>query len=271
MKKLLLLLTISSSIFLIGCHDKGKYRDSAQSLLSLIQQYGNVGTTPCVAAPGAPCTTTINNELKKFVSSKYVVFELLENAETHEDGRVVFKNSDTQIIGINLRNFNDLLNSLDTLSNQAKAIAIQDFIFGSIKNLTPAGGDHFTFINGSGNPELYSEATAGVKDLERLAANLENQSVKTFQINLTTQYGLSADRAEVVAKNIYAYNKLSTKRALTTKEKNFFSNELLGVNYNQVVDSFNSAEGIDDLLEQAAKVNGTSPEQVSAIINELFL
>ena len=149
--------------------------------------------------------------------------------------------------------------------------AIQSYITENTKVLTPAGGDHFTFINDQGNPELYSENTSSIKDLEGLAAKLENQSAEMLSDKLSAQYGLSNDRADVVAKNIFAYNKLSSKRALTKKEKDFFANELLGANYNQVMNSFSSGVGVENLLEKAADVNGTSPEQVSAIINELFL
>ena len=172
--------------------------------------------------------------------------------------------------GINVNNFDDLLESLEGLTDNQKAHKILFYIFESIERLTPAG-ENFTFINDHGNPELYSENSTSVKDLELLGANLENHSAQSIEDMLTTEYGLSADRAESVAKNIYAYNKLTSKRSLTKKERNFFSNELLGANYDQVMNSFTSGEGVEELLEQAADVNGTTPEQVSAIINELFL
>ena len=61
--------------------------------------------------------------------------------------------------------------------------------------------------------------------------------------------------------------------SLARKEQNKFSQDLLGVSYLDAKDALLSGDkkDIDNLLETAADVNETSPEQISAIINELFL
>jgi guanylate kinase len=59
---------------------------------------------------------------------------------------------------------------------------------------------------------------------------------------------------------------------LTTREQNFYTRELLGVDYNNVVHAMmKTQDERNELMEKAAEVNGTSSEQISAIINEMFL
>jgi len=130
----------------------------------------------------------------------------------------------------------------------------------------------FTYFDGTENV-AFSEEGAYKKDLESMGAEIEAVRFTDLAERLEANYGLSTERAMNVAKNISAYNKLTTKRALTSREHNFFAKELLGVNYKNARNAFLSGDkkDLDNLLETAAKTNETSPEQISAIINEVFL
>jgi len=128
-----------------------------------------------------------------------------------------------------------------------------------------------TFTYGDGIP--FSTEYDNLKDLEAMGSQIESERFKNLAERLEANYGLSTDRANSVARNISAYNRLATKRSLTSREQNFFSKELLGVNYKNARNAILSGDkkDLDNLLETAADTNETSPEQVSAIINEIFL
>jgi hypothetical protein len=129
----------------------------------------------------------------------------------------------------------------------------------------------YEFVN---NPGIYfSESSESVKDVEAMGANIEASKLDNLAETLAASYGLSEERANSVAKNISAYQKLSTRRSLTEKEKNFFSSELLGVSFKNAQNALTSGntQDLNDLLEKAADKNGTSPEQISLILNEVFL
>ncbi|MFI5390514.1 MAG: hypothetical protein ACHQYQ_04060, partial [Bacteriovoracales bacterium] len=124
------------------------------------------------------------------------------------------------------------------------------------------------------NPGTYfSQSSDTIKDVEALGANIESSRFENLAENLESNYGLSEERAQAVAKNLSAYQRLSSKRSLTEKERNFFSNEVLGVSFKDAKNALTSGntEDLNKLLESAALKNGTSPEQVSSILNEIFL
>ena len=273
MKVLLLIMALASSTFLVSCTHKDQ--DLGHKLLGLIKKYGDENIGCLVQMPGISCSTIGGNLEQLLLINSNKNFHVVEDAHTHEDGRVVFGATDrfneTKYFGINLDELEEVLSASERLRHKDRAIAIAEFILGSAENLRFGYSDHYYHQIPNGNWELYAESSQSIKDLEALGANLENETTETLGEKLVTKYGLSTDRADAVAKNIYAYNRLTSKRSLTDREKNFFSNELLGADYDLVVDSFSSGEGVDELLEQAADVNGTSPEQVGAIINELFL
>jgi hypothetical protein len=276
MKIILILSILTSSILLVGCHKK--YKADAHQFLELVEKYKNT-TVGCALAPAASCNSLTLEEV--FFDTIGLDFEtgyveIKKGTHTHKDGRVVFKGEDlgfgTRFFGINFSEFDSLLKKIENLNETDKATAIGWFFIDNSKTyLEYDTVDHFYYQLPNGNWELYSENSSGPKDLEAIGANLEGQTAEKLGDKLTTEFGLSADRARAVAKNILAYNKISSKRSLTNREKNFFSNELLGTNFDQVMDSFSSGEGMEDLLDRAAEVNGTTPEQVSTIINSLFI
>lgn len=267
MKKILLLITLAGSFLLVGCHNNQKY---GENLLSLIEQYGHENTA-CIVSFTGSCDSIIDN-IEAFIGNSWDSLNVVDT-HTHEHGRVVFAAPGDGILyfGVNVEDLDHLYRDLDGLSDNEKANKILFFVFNSIKNLQFDGVNHYYFRNDHGDLETYSENSGSVKDLELLGAKIQDDNVKALEEKLSIDYGLSTDRAEKVAKNIYSYNKLSSKRSLTKREKDFYANELLGADYQDVVDSFSEGEQMENLLEKAADKNGTSPEQVSAIITELFM
>ena len=147
----------------------------------------------------------------------------------------------------------------------------QNFVtFGFLKD-DPNSADPGHFLDQYNT--IFSESVESPKDVEAIGANIENVKTERLEEVLNISYGLSAERAHSVAKNISAYQKLSSKRSLTEKERNFFSSELLGVSFKNAQNALTSGDtqDLNDLLDKAADKNGTSPEQISIILNEVFL
>jgi hypothetical protein len=251
----------------VGCHNNQKY---GEKLLSLIEQYGDE-ETPCLVVFVGGCDT-INNNIAGLIGNTWDSLEVLDTP-THEHGRVVFRAPGDGVLyfGVNVEDLDHLYKDLEGLTDNQKAHKIQFFIFNSIKKLQFDNVNHYYFRNDDNQLEVYSEDSGSVKDLEAMGAKIQDYSVKALEEKLAINYGLSNDRAEKVAKSIYSYNKLSSKRSLTKREKDFYADELLGASYQEVTDSFTAGENMESLLEKAADKNGTSPEQVSAIITELFM
>jgi len=120
---------------------------------------------------------------------------------------------------------------------------------------------------------MFSENFSAPKDLELMGSRVEDSNANQLGEKLSADYGLSEERGQEIAKTISAYNKLVSKRALTLSEKNQFSNSLLGVDYQAAESGVRSGdtEEFDALMERAAETNGTTPEQVSAIIKDMVL
>jgi|GEM_PF-2113325 len=121
----------------------------------------------------------------------------------------------------------------------------------------------------------FDETAEGAKDLEKIKAIKETYATAKIASTLTAEYGLSTERSVKVAKMVNNWSKLSKKRSLTEADANSFSKELLGVNIKDAERAYKAkAEGNDeavqDLVEEAAKANQTSPEHVSALMEQLL-
>ena len=114
------------------------------------------------------------------------------------------------------------------------------------------------------------------KDLEKLAAIDERKVIDEKASAIEENFGLSAERSQDVSKTIYHLNKVRNKRSLTEKDYNIFSNKLLGFNYKKgknALEKHIQGEGseLEDLVAQAAEINGTTPEHMTEIMGEFFL
>ena len=193
---------------------------------------------------------------------------------TSSDGGTVYN---YEYIGIHIPDVDQFSAHLSTLNESERDGLLTEFFsfnFSMYGYLKLDINDHtYKYENGDGVWVDFSEGSTASKDLELMGSKIEDGNAEEMGENLSNKYGLSVDRGQEVAKTMAAYNKLVSKRALTSREENQFSNSLLGVNYNTAKDGLTGGdqEDFDSLMERAAKVNGTTPEQVGAIVNEMFL
>jgi hypothetical protein len=128
----------------------------------------------------------------------------------------------------------------------------------------------------SGNGFRFENTSSGSKDLETVAALKEEAAEKFIAFKLKSEFSLSTNRAEELAKLANRYQKLENSRELTSPEKDKFAMEALGVSMNQVESALKAkAEGSEShyqqLLETAAKTNNTTPEQIGKFFNEMVV
>jgi uncharacterized lipoprotein YehR (DUF1307 family) len=132
----------------------------------------------------------------------------------------------------------------------------------------------YTYYTGGGF--RFDNTSSQSKDLDTLAALKEETAEKFMAFKLKSEFSLSANRAEELAKLANRYQKLENSRELTTTEKDKFAMEALGVSMTQVESAIKAkAEGnearYEQLLETAAKTNNTTPEQIGKFFNEMVI
>ncbi len=120
----------------------------------------------------------------------------------------------------------------------------------------------------------FENSGSGSKDLDVYAANREQMSEAGITNKFKNEFSLSTDRAKELARLSMQYMKLENTRALTVKEKDQFAMKSLGVSMNQVESALRSRAmgdeaAYEDLLNQAAKVNKTTPEMIGKFFNEI--
>ncbi|MBF0361234.1 MAG: hypothetical protein HQK49_09495 [Oligoflexia bacterium] len=140
-----------------------------------------------------------------------------------------------------------------------------------VNDLTDIGGG--LFYSSSLNM-TFEETSAAIKDLEKYGAELENLKMAYVAENLSAQFGLSEERAMVVAKLYNQWNLISKKRAISSSDLNEFSKQLTGLSYDKIRSAYSeSREGnkmeMDAVFKKAAEKNGTTPEAIGRIINDL--
>ncbi len=123
---------------------------------------------------------------------------------------------------------------------------------------------------------LYEESSASSKDLEKAGAITEGLKVNSIARKIQAEFGLSSERSLEVAELTAHWNKLSKTRSMTATDKNTFSYKLLGVNFNKVEAALNDLQlgdrsSSEELLEQAAQINGVSREQMRDLVDEYLL
>lgn len=132
----------------------------------------------------------------------------------------------------------------------------------------------YTFYTGGGF--RFDNTSTQSKDLDTLAALKEDVAEKFMAHKLKSEFSLSENRAAELAKLAGRYQKLESARELTTDEKDKFALDALGVSMTQVESALKAkAEGNEaryqDLLNTAAKVNNTTPEQIGKFFNEMVV
>lgn len=130
---------------------------------------------------------------------------------------------------------------------------------------------HFdTFYYGGGF--RFSNTSVRSRDLETIAALEEEAAVKFMSFTLSSQYSLSAVRADELAALSYRYKKLENARELTSSEKDLFAMKALGVSMSEVERSLKGDEKTyQNLMETAARVNRTTPEQIGQFFEDYMM
>jgi uncharacterized lipoprotein YehR (DUF1307 family) len=128
----------------------------------------------------------------------------------------------------------------------------------------------------TGNGFRFDNTSTQSKDLDTIAALKEEVAEKFMAHKLQSEFSLSSSRADELAKLASRYQKLESARELTAGEKDKFALDALGVSMTQVESALKSkAEGNDsrynDLLNTAAQVNKTTPEQIGKFFNEMVV
>jgi hypothetical protein len=132
----------------------------------------------------------------------------------------------------------------------------------------------YTFYTGGGF--RFDNTSSQSKDLDTIAALKEEAAEQFMAFKLKSEFSLSSNRAEELAKLANRYQKLENSRELTGSEKDKFAMEALGVSMNQVESALKKkAEGneshYEELLATAAKTNNTTPEQIGKFFNEMVI
>ncbi len=120
----------------------------------------------------------------------------------------------------------------------------------------------------------FEETVSTIKDIEKATAAREAKKLSRLTDLLEMEYGFSEKRAVEVTSVISNWKKLSKTREMTSAEANTFAAEVTGANFSQFEEAYlNSEIGNDSLMEEliesAAELNGTSPEAISALLETL--
>lgn len=122
---------------------------------------------------------------------------------------------------------------------------------------------------------IFDETASQSKDLEKVAAMMQSFKISKVGEALAAEFGLSDVRGREIAKVATEWTKLSKSRSLTNEDAKAFSKELLGVDIveaqNAVMKKMEGDESaFDNLMEQAANANGTTPEHMNKLMSLLI-
>ena len=138
------------------------------------------------------------------------------------------------------------------------------------------GSGHIFYIEGDLiNGEIihiqergFESGKENIKDLEKIGSQQETTQINALEEKLI-YYGLSSERSKILGKLLLYYNKITNKRELTPREKDLFTQELVGVTFDRATELL-VENGYDSLIDKAAEVNGTDPETIKELIKEVF-
>lgn len=145
---------------------------------------------------------------------------------------------------------------------------------------TPEMGDQYvSFYDSENSVSVYyllEETTPNSKDLEKMGAFKDEYQRSIISDHLTTEFGLSEERSEEISRTIYSWDKISNKRQMTAADANLFTKQIIGTDVSLAEDAYKShiegdSTNYKSLIEKAAEANGTSPEHMSELVEELLV
>lgn len=132
-------------------------------------------------------------------------------------------------------------------------------------------------------PTVYRERSTGItfektassaKDLAKVVAIKEAAELQKSAEFLSSEFGLSLSRGKELA-GLKAHWKKSSKKGMTNSEIDAFSTELLGFSLTSGMEALRASQDgdesqVESLVEQAATVNGITPEHASQLMTKVF-
>ncbi len=123
---------------------------------------------------------------------------------------------------------------------------------------------------------VLEETAQGTKDIQKLAALKEQFRLQTASSQIKAKFGLSTESSLRIAKLSHSFRKLSSTKAVTEKDSEAFSKELIGADMKEIEGAYKSAakgefSNLKGLVEKAAMANKTSPEKMAEVMFELFI
>lgn len=120
----------------------------------------------------------------------------------------------------------------------------------------------------------FEKTSASSKDLAKVVAIKEAAELQKSAEFLSSEFGLSLDRGKELA-GLKAHWKKASKKGMTTSEVDAFSTELLGFSLTSGIEAYKaSVDGdksqVETLVEQAAQVNGITPEHATKLMTKVF-
>lgn len=182
----------------------------------------------------------------------------------------IFKNtSDGKLYYIDLSSYSGALIRMDVMtyiSQNAVEVtkSTSEFATGGPGNIEMS---NYWYSDASGN-YYFSENGAAKKDLEALGASIESAKIEDIKDNLYN-YGFSSERAEKLSRLLSSYRKIQNKRGLNERERNYFTNEVLGISFKEASEAL-VGDGLDSLIEKASEKNETDPEAIKELIEEIM-
>jgi hypothetical protein len=122
---------------------------------------------------------------------------------------------------------------------------------------------------------IFNSVSSTSKDLEVLAYLDETAAESYIAVQLTNDFSFSTDRAFELARLTTQYKKLESMRSLSSSEKDQFSLKALGVSFKQIERSIKAnqqgeSSELSSLIEKAALLNRTTPEQMGRFFSEVL-
>ena len=114
----------------------------------------------------------------------------------------------------------------------------------------------------------FEDSITSSKDLEKLGSKVEAMEVAKIEETLIN-YGLSNERASKLGSLMNSYSKIKTGKALTSREKDVFTKELIGLKFSEASEMLVN-DGYDALIEKAAMINEADPEAIKELINQIL-
>jgi hypothetical protein len=124
---------------------------------------------------------------------------------------------------------------------------------------------------------VFEEMKNVPKDLEKLGAVKEAYQNSKIAESLASEFGLSEERSQKIAKMANDWTKLSKSRSMTDADANNFTKELLGVSMADAEKAMKArnelgdeAPAYENLISAAADVNGIGMERTREVVDRIL-